>query len=131
VCDLSYGDIEPCDLWREATPTARKAHRCDCCRGSIAPGERYKRIFMVSDGHPSTERECLPCGEMMVKFKAHHGDWYSPSGMRELLDECFADESAYDDQDELVPTSDLGRMWAAELAAMDARADARRAGGAA
>ena len=32
------------------TRTARKARRCDCCRGTISAGERYQKTALTVDG---------------------------------------------------------------------------------
>ena len=122
MCDTHV--IDPCETWIETIQAARKRYRCDCCDGPIEPRTRYKRIFMVTDGYPSTERECVPCGEMMVQFKARHRQYFSPAGMRVLLEDCLAADTTVTDTDEVVPTTDDGRLWVEVLAAMDARARA-------
>lgn len=123
MCNL---DIDPCEVWSETEiQKARKEHRCDCCGGTIAIGTRYKRIFMVNDGYASNETECAACSLMMVLFKAVHHQWMSPSGMREVLQECFAEDSFFDDRDERVPLSVEGAWWKAALDAMNERREAR------
>lgn len=126
MCDVNLDDA--CSVWAETNvKRARKAHGCDCCGGSIRPGDSYKRIGMVFDGTASTERECRLCGVMMAMFKAMHRQWMSPSGMRELLHECIADEQTYDeDNDKYVPAGP-GRWWAAALAEMNTRRAGRAA----
>ena len=39
---------------RDSWHTARKAHRCAYCREDILPGDRYRRIVLISDGELST-----------------------------------------------------------------------------
>lgn len=36
------------------TPTARVAHRCEVCGGTVAPGDRYVRQRGVYEGDPYT-----------------------------------------------------------------------------
>lgn len=45
----------------QATPTARKPHRCELCGRTIHPGERYDRSSNLGDGHLYTWKECLHC----------------------------------------------------------------------
>ncbi len=119
MCDIDVDD--PCEVWKETRHTARKEHACDCCGGRIKPRDVYTRIFMISDGCPSVERECASCSAMMALFKQHHRNWWNPGMMRDALQECVREERVYDaDRDEYVP-SDIGKLWVRELEAMDAR----------
>jgi hypothetical protein len=46
----------------DTTQTARKVHACDACRGSITPGQRYRRIVLVVDDEVSVEKfHATPC----------------------------------------------------------------------
>lgn len=126
MCEININ--ETCSVWTEThVKHARKEHVCDCCGGVIKPGDPYTKIFMVFEGDASTENECQPCTAMMVLFKAMHGSWMSPSGMRPLLDECIAEEQTYDEErDEYVPAGP-GAWWAVALEEMDKRREARKA----
>ena len=54
-------DYEPCQVWSESMPRARKQHLCTCCGGFIEHGETYQRIFSVFDGAADTTRRCPDC----------------------------------------------------------------------
>ena len=76
---------------------------------------------MVHERKASTEKECAPCGAMMALFKAMHQQWFSPSGMPDLLRECIAEEETYDEErDEYVPAGP-GTWWAIALQEMERR----------
>lgn len=123
MCEIN---ADPCEVWNETiVKRARKEHRCDCCFGTIPIGASYKRIFMVSDGYPYDETECAGCSLMMVLFKAAHRQWMTPSSMREVLQECYSEDSYLNEEDERVASSVEGRWWKAALDEMDARAKAR------
>lgn len=124
MCDIN-DDHGRCEVWTETTRKARKDYACDCCRGAIAKGEQYVRIFMVSDGCASTERECSACADVVIEFKKHHNSWSSPSGMEDLVQQCYEEESRYEDDDERIPTSAMGALWKRELEAMSARRSRR------
>lgn len=46
---------------RHATPTARKPHRCDCCCGTIQPGEKYHRSTNIYDDQLYDWVACMAC----------------------------------------------------------------------
>jgi hypothetical protein len=50
-----------CDIWRETNPTARKPHRCYECRGTINPGEAYKRVDYVHRSEAGSYKTCRRC----------------------------------------------------------------------
>lgn len=55
------------DITRTTYHTARKAHRCaeePTCKRGIKPGDRYARVFGLTDGQPWTERLCLRCDRL-------------------------------------------------------------------
>lgn len=49
---------------RESTPTARKAHRCDWCYGTIQPGEKYRRSTNIYDDHLYDWVACVACDDL-------------------------------------------------------------------
>lgn len=58
-------DGPTCQVLSETRPKARKEYQCTLCKGNIAVGERYRRIFAVmDDGEPFTEKHCLGCEVM-------------------------------------------------------------------
>ena len=61
---------------RDSTPTARKAHRCSLCLGTIKPGEKYQVFVNVDDDGLYLWKECLPCGPVAAWLTAHDlCDW--------------------------------------------------------
>lgn len=114
MCDISFDGS--CDVWNEREVTARLAHVCDCCNGAIAPGEKYRRIFMAGEGSAGTEKQCLACVTLNEEFATIHGANVAPSYMPEMLQQCIDEEGA---------TSEMGQKWIGELAAMKTRRTAR------
>lgn len=55
--------MDPWELMYEHTRTARKTHRCDECCSQIRPGERYRYVWGICDGEPSSIKTCLACVE--------------------------------------------------------------------
>lgn len=49
---------------REATPTARKSHKCDWCYATIQPGEQYHRSTNIYDDHIYDWVACLACDSL-------------------------------------------------------------------
>lgn len=74
---------------RETTHTARKPHRCDGCRQTIAAGEKYVRWAGMTDGdfgtaayHPDCRAwEIFLCQEAGL----YHDEWCS---LHEFVAEC-------------------------------------------
>lgn len=46
---------------RDATPTARKAHTCEWCYGTIQPGEKYHRSTNIYDERLYDWVACTEC----------------------------------------------------------------------
>jgi hypothetical protein len=63
VC-LGEFDGDPCTIWREAMPVARKAHQCSECGDAIAPGTRYESISMLFEGKFDTYKVCAACSDI-------------------------------------------------------------------
>lgn len=114
MCDVFY---EECSAWSETTPIANKPHRCQCCGGPIAKGQRYRRVFFVFDGHATAEKECARCSSIAEEYRAAHGMRWTPSQMRIALTDCVD----YEGED-----SEDGKRWAAAVEAMDLRRAAVR-----
>ena len=49
---------------REATPTARKAHKCGWCYGTIQPGEKYHRSTNIYDDRLYDWIACVACARL-------------------------------------------------------------------
>lgn len=46
------------------TPRARVKHGCDCCAGTIWPGETYRRETVFYDGRVDTWKTCTDCDQL-------------------------------------------------------------------
>jgi len=91
MCEISFD--EGASVWKESEHTARKQHRCDCCRGVIRPGERYTKTFWIGDGRACSEKSCAPCALVTREFDEEHDAVGCPSYMRTLLEGCVQEES--------------------------------------
>ena len=49
------------DFWTERTVTARKPHRCESCRETIAVGEKYVQVAQKYDGCFCAYHLCVVC----------------------------------------------------------------------
>lgn len=81
---------EPPVVFREAWPVARKAHVCCECRGTIQPGERYRKAEGVWDGRGATYKQCHDCAEMFAEVDAGLPCWEGVC-FGELADHAFED----------------------------------------
>jgi hypothetical protein len=54
-------DFDPCEVWKESAPRARKPHGCGECHLTIPPGETYCRIFCVFEGEAESYTAHLGC----------------------------------------------------------------------
>ena len=59
---------------RQSTPTARKAHRCSLCDGTIPAGDTYTRSSNVFDGHVYDFLTCQGCEADRILIRVY--DWY-------------------------------------------------------
>jgi hypothetical protein len=57
MCDFGDASVSLGATW----PRARKPHRCDACRETIKPGEKYRREGHVLDGGMWTSMHCHRC----------------------------------------------------------------------
>jgi len=127
MCEVDYDDGESWSMWEERQVKARKAHRCDCCDGTIAAGELYRRHFSVSDGSICCERACAACVVAIDRYIEVHRWRTNPGGMPDLIEHCVEEE-----RDEATHRGDQGAamvaaFWDAHLDDMKARAAAREA----
>jgi hypothetical protein len=89
---VCYIELEPCEVWDETKRRARKAHRCSCCKGPIAPGEIYLVHFSVMDGEVTSEKCCARCEEARGEFRdAHESMTPTPGYFPFLLADCIAE----------------------------------------
>jgi len=92
VCDVDgYPDFSVTEY-----PRARKAYRCEECRGAIKPGERHVKNTTKWEGDVSSTRSCLECEAWAKVFveaqrrECGEGCWIVGSlwsGIREFCEE--------------------------------------------
>ena len=69
ACSCVYVDVDDIETTLSSSmPTARTAHRCGECGGTISPGDTYERIVGVYDGHIETHKTCAVCREIRDAF---------------------------------------------------------------
>lgn len=81
-------DGEPCDVWIETAHRARKEHKCEECYRMIMPGEMYRRIFMVSDGHARTSKMCAHCTKAAGLLVEQCGGYAAGGVLEDLTQHC-------------------------------------------
>ncbi len=54
----------------ESRPRAKKSHQCVECRGTIAPGEIYVRMWGVWEGQAESFKTCLECDQLRDRADA-------------------------------------------------------------
>lgn len=112
MCEIDSD--ETCEVFNETTRTARKSHRCACCRGMINKGERYLVHFSVLAGDITNEKMCRFCTKSRSEFaKQHDGILFSPSVTREVIGECLSQRQSFSSM----------RKWARVLRDMKKRKD--------
>lgn len=67
-------DTETATCALEFTPRARKEHRCDECRRTIAVGEVYYKLTGVCDGRGFTHKSCRRCRYDLARLVRHELD---------------------------------------------------------
>ena len=76
------------DLVREATPVARKTHRCDDCQRFIERGTRYRRAFIVDGGDAWSWVSHQDCADLAwAVHQESHGRYADEEEMTPLIDE--------------------------------------------
>ena len=71
---MSYHAEETYDVYDETPRTARKAHACDACKETVAPGHTYYRIFWRYDGSAKSIKRCLKCQRIHEHLRALGAD---------------------------------------------------------
>lgn len=71
-CDVDFSeasdDADYVEFCESSVVKARKAHKCDECRGGIAAGDVYTRTAYRFEGKFHMERKCALCKEAAVEF---------------------------------------------------------------
>ena len=90
MCELNFD--ETCDAWSEVERKARKEHRCSCCRGLIAVGDKYIAHWSVYEHETYTGKLCQTCRSDRQAFAdAHEGTLVGPADFWVTLDQCITD----------------------------------------
>lgn len=89
---MSYFVDDTYDIYNETLRKARKAHTCDACKETIAPGHRYTVIFILSDGTKRSLKRCARCQKIHEHLR--HLDAYRETWPDERLNcgETYEDE---------------------------------------
>ncbi len=60
---MSYDrdECEPCLLYKERHPKARRDHKCSCCSEIIRAGVVYTTVAFFSDGEFTAIKRCMRC----------------------------------------------------------------------
>lgn len=59
-CSCDY-DLEPCEVWGESRPRARRRYVCCECGEAIEPGTRYQKVTTLSGGYWDVWKTCSVC----------------------------------------------------------------------
>lgn len=106
-----------CREWRKA----RKEHSCGECGGKIAIGESHHFISGIWEGEFDFHRSCVVCRKLGEEFsKAHDGEGFYMGALDEALQECVAEETTIDEDDNEV-LSESAQRWQKALDEMNAR----------
>lgn len=65
-----------CDVYRDAYPRAKKAHRCRECGRTIEPGQVHLKNVQLFEGYWNTTRICMECEEVrkaIARVEEEHG----------------------------------------------------------
>lgn len=80
------------DFWTERTVTARKLHRCESCRETIKPGDKYVRVAQKYEGDFSAYPMCVVCHSCIPQCDySKHEVEYNISDMLEWYREELRD----------------------------------------
>ncbi len=88
-------DISDChsDFHRQETRTARKAHKCCSCGGTILPNKKYEHVTGKWDGRIDTFKTCSDCLSLRDAFMC--GGWfYGPDLITSILEHIQEAEGA-------------------------------------
>ena len=62
-------DYDPPSFYSQFLRTARKAHKCEECSGSILPGEKYEYVAGMWDGYFNDFKTCERCVDLRTWTK--------------------------------------------------------------
>lgn len=100
-------EIEGCnEVERTTRPRARKEHRCCACAGTIRPGDRYERTFVVWEGESDTIVHCLRCASMFRAITRRQRELEHEVGARYDLDCGHSWQDAFDEE----PPPEIARL---------------------
>ena len=100
MCEIYLGDCDPVAGHRILHRTARKEHRCECCRAPIKVGDLYHYASWINaDRRPDWERACMLCALDCKEFGDAHRLWFFVSSFCEYLDECVVGDQGYANED--------------------------------
>lgn len=71
-CEPLFDTDDVASLWQVTWHQARKQHRCCECHENILPGQRYERIFVISDGTPYSYKTCEFCADEYQRLLTKH-----------------------------------------------------------
>ena len=110
---------------RESKPTARKAHRCSLCLGTIQRGEQYRVFVNVYEGNLYRWKECLPCGPvgaLLWKQDLCDSDGYNEDDAYEWARDCAGHPVGLPDEEVAMARAFLVRRGITLGAAIDGEA---------
>lgn len=73
MCDGYSAD--PCPIWDESHPTARKKYVCVACHEPILPGQRYRRTATLFEGTWGIFKNCMRCAAMIDALKQRMSEY--------------------------------------------------------
>lgn len=90
MCELYSDDYDGASVWSEQRISrARKAHRCDACGATIAPGDSYWRRFCITRDHGACDEPCCDaCWTIAEAFGEEHRFTPCPSSLLEFVEDC-------------------------------------------
>lgn len=89
----SFGELDPCTVWRETARRARKPHQCDGCGIVIQSSEAYVSHFDIFDGVASSQAMCFGCWWSREAFAEAHEQNFAPDFLWEALQECIGENN--------------------------------------
>lgn len=80
---MCSSDDEYSDVWKETIRRARRRHVCEECARGILPGEDYRHVANLYDGHWSTHKTCAHCHTIVVWMRTLCGNVAIGEALRE------------------------------------------------